>query len=50
MVCRKGETVERREVTTGSRDETSIEVVSGLAEGEEVLLGDSADRALKEQE
>jgi macrolide-specific efflux system membrane fusion protein len=36
----KGRAAERKEVVTGSRDEASLEIVDGLREGDEVLIGD----------
>jgi RND family efflux transporter MFP subunit len=36
---------EKRWVTVGSRDETDTEIVDGLGEGDEVLLGDSVGSA-----
>ena len=35
-----GDTLERRWVTTGIKDESYYEILSGLAEGDEVLIGD----------
>jgi multidrug efflux pump subunit AcrA (membrane-fusion protein) len=44
-----GNGVAQRPVTTGSRDETNTEIVDGLREGEEVLLGDTAtEKAITE--
>jgi RND family efflux transporter MFP subunit len=40
VLCPRGDTVERRQVTTGSRDESHMEIVAGLREGDEVLVGD----------
>lgn len=40
VLCPRGDTVERRPVTTGSRDETHTEIVAGLREGDEVLVGE----------
>lgn len=40
VLARRGEAVERRWVTTGSRDESHWEIVDGLREGDEVLVGD----------
>ncbi len=39
---RQGEGLVRRWITTGSKDESHWEVVAGLSEGEEVLIGDAA--------
>ena len=33
---------ERRAITTGSRDETYIEVVDGLKEGDQIIVGETA--------
>ena len=38
--CRSGGKIERRWVTTGVRDDNYQEIVDGLREGEEVLIGD----------
>jgi HlyD family secretion protein len=35
---------EKRWVTTGNRDETDCEIVDGLREGDEVLLGDASEK------
>jgi HlyD family secretion protein len=40
VLSRRGEAIERRLVTTGSRDESYWEIVDGLREGDEVLVGD----------
>ena len=40
VLCRRGETIEKRQVKTGSRGESSWEIVDGLREGDEVLVGD----------
>lgn len=40
VLARRGETIERRPVTTGSRDEGYFEILDGLREGDEVLIGD----------
>jgi macrolide-specific efflux system membrane fusion protein len=40
VLCPRGDTVERRPVTTGSRDESHTEIVAGLHEGDEVLVGE----------
>jgi RND family efflux transporter MFP subunit len=40
VLSRRGDAIERRAVTTGSRDESHWEIVDGLREGDEVLLGD----------
>jgi macrolide-specific efflux system membrane fusion protein len=41
VLLRHGGTVERRQVTTGIRDDSYVEIVSGLREGDEVLVGDT---------
>jgi RND family efflux transporter MFP subunit len=38
----RGEAIERRAVTTGTRDDTYLEIIDGLREGDEVLVGDVA--------
>ncbi|MGH9162389.1 MAG: efflux RND transporter periplasmic adaptor subunit [Vicinamibacteraceae bacterium] len=40
VLSRRGEAIERRRVTRGSRDETYWQVLDGLREGDEVLVGD----------
>jgi HlyD family secretion protein len=40
VLSRRGDAIERRLVTTGSRDESYWEIVEGLREGDEVLIGD----------
>jgi HlyD family secretion protein len=40
VLSRQGDTIERRPVTTGSRDASYWEIVDGLHEGDEVLIGD----------
>lgn len=55
VLSRRGNAVERRLVTTGSRDESYWEIVDGLHEGDEVLVGDVKngdvidDRAARDQ-
>jgi HlyD family secretion protein len=44
VFARHGEAIERRPVKTGSRDETFWEIVDGLREGEEVLIGDVKEK------
>ncbi len=39
--CRRGETLERRWVTTGVRDESYCEIVDGLREGDAVAVGET---------
>jgi multidrug efflux pump subunit AcrA (membrane-fusion protein) len=38
--CRHGETVERRWVTTGLRDDSYWEIVDGVREGDAVVVGE----------
>jgi HlyD family secretion protein len=40
VLSRRGDVIERRPVATGSRDESYWEIVDGLREGDEVLLGE----------
>ncbi len=40
VLCRDGDRTVQRTVRTGARDETQVEIVEGLREGEEVLVGD----------
>jgi HlyD family secretion protein len=40
VLCRRGAAIEQCRVKTGSRDESSWEIVDGLREGDEVLIGD----------
>jgi HlyD family secretion protein len=40
VLSRRGDTIERRPVTSGSRDDSYWEIVDGLREGDEVLIGD----------
>jgi len=40
VLCRHGGTIEQRSVGTGIRDDTYLEIVSGLREGDEVLVGE----------
>ena len=40
VLCRHGDTIEQRWVGTGIRDDTYLEIVSGLREGDEVLVGE----------
>jgi RND family efflux transporter MFP subunit len=44
VYSRRGETIERRPVTTGSRDDAYWEIVDGLREGEEVLIADAKQK------
>jgi multidrug efflux pump subunit AcrA (membrane-fusion protein) len=37
VVLKRGNTVERKSITTGIRDENYWEIVNGLSEGDEVL-------------
>jgi len=45
VLCRRGDSVVRRWVTTGSRDESYWEILEGLDEGEEVLVGEAKPQA-----
>lgn len=55
VLSRRGDAIERRLVTTGSRDESYWEIVDGLREGDQVLIGDVKnevvidDRAARDQ-
>jgi RND family efflux transporter MFP subunit len=55
VLSRRGDAIERRPVTTGSRDESHWEILDGLREGDEVLIGDvrnevvTNDRAARDQ-
>lgn len=40
VLVRRGDTVVRRPVTTGSRDDSYWQIVDGLQEGDQVLAGD----------
>jgi RND family efflux transporter MFP subunit len=40
VACPRGSSIERRFVTTGSRDDAYWEIVDGLHEGDEVIVGD----------
>jgi hypothetical protein len=40
VLCPQGDRTERRWVKTGSKDDSSWEIVEGLREGDEVLIGD----------
>jgi HlyD family secretion protein len=40
VFSRRGDTIERRPVTTGTRDDRYWEIVDGLREGDDVLIGD----------
>jgi RND family efflux transporter MFP subunit len=44
VFSRRDGTIERRPVTTGARDDRYWEIVNGLREGEEVVLGDVKER------
>jgi RND family efflux transporter MFP subunit len=46
VFARRGETIERRLVTTGSRDNAYAEIVDGLREGDEVLIGDVTQKGV----
>jgi macrolide-specific efflux system membrane fusion protein len=43
VLSHHGDTVTRRYVTTGNKDETHWEIVEGLAEGDEVLIGSASE-------
>ncbi len=43
VLCPQGDAVIRRWIKTGSRDESFWEIVEGLREGDEVLVGDPPD-------
>src|SRR6185369_3039442 len=40
VFCPRGESVERRWVTTGSQDDSYVEITDGVREGDEVFIGD----------
>jgi len=40
VFCPRGESVERRWVTTGSQDDSYVEITDGLREADEVFIGD----------
>jgi macrolide-specific efflux system membrane fusion protein len=44
VLARQGDALERLEVTTGIRDETYWEIVEGVREGDEVVIGDVKDK------
>jgi HlyD family secretion protein len=44
VFSRRGDTIERRPVSTGARDDRYWEIVNGLREGEEVLIGDVKEK------
>jgi HlyD family secretion protein len=46
VFAKRGAAIERRWVTTGSRDENYWEIVDGLHEGDEVLAGDVSEDAI----
>jgi RND family efflux transporter MFP subunit len=41
VLCPRGDTVERRWVRTGTRDESHWEIVDGLREGDQIVVGDT---------
>ncbi len=49
LLAPRGDGFERRYVTTGSRDESRIELRSGVAEGDAVVAGDTPGEAAVEQ-
>jgi HlyD family secretion protein len=46
VLARRGDRIERRSVTTGTRDENYWEIVDGVREGEEVLIGKVEDEVI----
>lgn len=46
VLVRRGDAIERRPVTTGSRDESYWEIVDGVREGDEVLVGDVTEEGV----
>ena len=44
VLCRRGDVNERRWVKSGSTDETFVEILEGLNEGDEVLVGHVSER------
>jgi RND family efflux transporter MFP subunit len=46
VLARHGAAIERREVTTGIRDESYWEIVNGVREGDEVVIGDVKDQVV----
>jgi HlyD family secretion protein len=46
VLSRRGDRIERRSVTTGTRDDTYWEIVEGVREGDEVLIGDVKDEVV----
>ena len=55
VLTRRGDKIERRSVTTGIRDDNYSEIIDGVREGDEVLIGDVKnevsrdDRAARDQ-
>ncbi len=45
VLSRRGDRIERRLVTTGIRDDNYSEIIDGVREGDEVLIGDVKDEA-----
>jgi hypothetical protein len=46
VLSRRGDVIERRPVTTGSRDESHWEIIHAVREGDEVLIGDVKDEVI----
>jgi HlyD family secretion protein len=46
VLTRRGATIERRLVTTGSRDDSYWEIVDGVSEGDEVLIGAATEEGV----
>jgi HlyD family secretion protein len=46
VLVQRGDRIERRSVTTGTRDDNYWEIVDGLHEGDEVLIGDVSDEVI----
>lgn len=44
----RGSAIERHWVTTGARDDTYVEILDGLREGDEVLIGDATTKGERE--
>jgi macrolide-specific efflux system membrane fusion protein len=44
VLARHGDTIEQRWVNTGIRDEIYVEIIDGLHEGDEVLMGDTNEK------
>jgi HlyD family secretion protein len=46
VLSRRGKRIERRSVTTGTRDDTYWEILDGVREGDEVLIGNVTDEVV----